>query len=293
MSALLFLAVLFLCGRLLKHDPCQVNFIGALIGAGASLIGGALNRSATKKANAANRPVNQVAEWEEAGINPLFGIASGGYIPHQAASIGDAFSEAGRTFADAIDLDHSERVEITRVEEENAELKKKLDEVAKPQEPGHLASHGAILPLPSEGDQNGPQNRNGVPVAGVRADGRQGATGRDLKVTTPYGVVTTDPNWTPTEEIEAEYGEPAAWLYSGLRTMDAFADVVTVPLWNAYSENIGMPFNDWMMSIGDNHGTAKIPDASKQWGGSLPRSIAPTAQEIDNHRYRRNASGGY
>lgn len=115
----------------------------ALIAGAFSLANGAANRNAQREANDANRPVNQVAEWEAAGINPLFGISSGGYIPHQATSIGDSFATAGAQFADFIAGDKEQELRETQLELENEVLKKELDGLVKPQEPGHLEAYVA------------------------------------------------------------------------------------------------------------------------------------------------------
>lgn len=122
----------------------------ALIGAGASLLGGLFNRSAQNKANERNRPVNQVKEWEEAGINPLFGISSGGYIPHQAnTAIGDSVATAGGIYAEHLRGNKEQELRETQIELENELLKKELDKLAKPVEPSHMERYGKVLPLPS------------------------------------------------------------------------------------------------------------------------------------------------
>lgn len=148
------------------------NVLAAAIGAGSSLIGGALNRRAQRKANDANRPINQVREWEAAGINPIFGISSGGFIPHQAASIGDSFATAGSQFARGLELDHAEKLKQTELAKENEKLREKLDEVAKPRQRGHMERYGDILPLPSNGDVDekpkftrSPTSDSALPVA--------------------------------------------------------------------------------------------------------------------------------
>lgn len=262
----------------------------AAIGAGATLIGGALNRKAQKDANKANSPTGQVAQWEAAGINPLFGISSGGYIPQRAVSMGDAFANAGNTFARGLELDHEQDLRETNLELQNEKLRKQLDKLAKPIEPSHMDRHGGILPLPSNGGFNasGQSSVQDVRVAGVRADGRQADATRRLNVTTPYGEMTSDPNWTPASEIEDEYGEAAGLLYSSVRAADFLADQFAGPV-----ARTGKSFADWMTSIGDDHGVAGPTVSKKRWGNSPPRSIAPTAQEIDKYRYLRNVSGGF
>lgn len=272
--------------------------IGAIIGAGASLLGGALNRSAQRDANRMNRPTVQVKEWEAAGINPLFGISSGGYIPHQTASIGDSFSQAGSHFLRALELDHDKDVQKTKVEQENSKLKKKLDDLAKPVEPSNMAQYGALMPLPSQGDFNAGSevSRQDILVDGVRADGPQSDASRRLHVTTPLGTLKTDPRWTPASQFEDEFGELAGLLYSGVRAADIFADVLAKPVGrakDAYFDHVGEPFSDWMMSIGTNQGVVPTVKKSAAWGNSPRRSISPTQKEIDDFRYSRNAKRGY
>lgn len=132
------------------------NLLPALIGAGTSLIGGAMNRSAQRKANAANSPAGQVAQWEDAGINPIFGISSGGYIPQQATSLGDSFAGAGAQFQRGLELEHEDQLRETALEKENEKLREALDSLAKPVTPGHLKRYGGSLPLPGNGGSNAP-----------------------------------------------------------------------------------------------------------------------------------------
>lgn len=293
---MLFYVVLFLLlsALLSPRDPNRCNFIGALVGGALGLIGARKDRKAQQQANEANRPVNQVAEWEAAGINPIFGISSGGYIPHQAAQIGDSYATAGARFGQALDMRKEQKLRETNLELENQRLSKHLDELANPSEPSHMDQYGGILPLPSfGGSRAGTQvSRQGVSLDGVRNDSPQIDVRRRLKIQTPLGAFETDPRWTPAEQIEAEYGEPVAFAYSVARAADIVSDHVTVPAVNAYSSHIGKPFADWMMSIGDSQARPQKVTVGDKWGGSLPRSIKPTQSEIDNHRYRRNVFGG-
>lgn len=126
----------------------------ALISAGASLLGGFFNRSATRKANEKNRPENQVREWEQAGINPIFGLSSGSYVPHQASMIGDSFAAAGAQYARSLDLQHEKELRETQIELENERLRLEIDKMSRPSEPGHMKKYGGILPLPFERNLN-------------------------------------------------------------------------------------------------------------------------------------------
>lgn len=177
---LLALLVAFV-GCFVPRDATQCNFISALIGAGASLIGGALNRNAQKKANAANSPVGQVRQWEQAGINPIFGVSSGGYIPQQATSIGDAFATAGGKFAQALDMRHEKELRETGLKLENQLLKKQLDKMSEKPVASYLsqAIGGTnVAPVSSRRPRHPSDSGNALgDIARVIAPGR------DVKVT--------------------------------------------------------------------------------------------------------------
>lgn len=137
------------------RDPNKAMFwgavAGAVIGGGLSLIGGAKDRKAQAKANSANLPVNQVKQWEKAGINPAFGISQGQWIPQQAASVGDSYARAGSLFADAGQSIDRELLERTAIKKENTKLRETLDKVTKKSEKSEFQKRAASLPLPSSG----------------------------------------------------------------------------------------------------------------------------------------------
>ncbi len=263
-----FFIVLLLC-LIAPYEPNKANFLGAIIGAGASLIGGALSdksaRDQQRETNEANRPVNQVAEWEEAGINPLFGISSGGYVPHQSArvgAIGDSFSKAGGLLGQALDMQHEQELRETSLEQENDRLNKALDKLVKPSEPGYIQRYGAGLPLPSFGGSdeyvsNGDQ--------GLRQNGDFGADGgtadrfSELRpehdaVLTGTDIVKFNQHFSDAEVWEGRYGEPGEWL-AGMVNIPA--DAVSTGLYwgqrgvEAYREYIGEPFVNGISAIGD------------------------------------------
>ncbi|MEM9578760.1 MAG: hypothetical protein AAF999_17325 [Pseudomonadota bacterium] len=242
---------------------------------------------------AVRMPAKQVRGFERAGINPIFGLSGGASYGsgHAAPAVGDAYASPGGLFAQVLQMDHEKQLQKTALEHENQKLRQTVDKLAKPSEPTYLEQYGAVMPLPSQrsSSENVPQNFR---LAGVRADGPEADASRNLNVVTPFGTVQTDPRWTPTEDIETEYGEPAAWLYSGIRAADAIADTLTVPAWRGYRDHVGAPFARWMMAVGDNQGTVKKSTVTDKWGSSLPRSVAPTRSEIDKHTFRRNVSGG-
>jgi len=123
--------------------------IPALIGAGASLLGGLFDRSAQNKANAANRPASQVKQWEEAGINPRFGISQGQYIPVQATSIGDSFANAGNQIADGMRYEMEEKARQTELRKQNQQLQETIVKLKRGSQPGHLQRYGSKLPVPN------------------------------------------------------------------------------------------------------------------------------------------------
>ena len=275
----------------------------ALIAAGASLVGGAANRNAQRKANEKNRPVNQVEEWEEAGINPLFGISSGGYIPHQAASIGDSFATAGGIFADHLARKEETDLRKTQMELENQRLKKELDKVANPSEPGHMETYGGILPLPSNGGYNASNQGNSSAISPRNGDGLsfgstldRVATGRELEVA-PYtsgpGFTEIDNDLTGPIIVPGADGEP--WGIDELATY-----MVSVPFNLAH--RAGGAIRDTVDDYRTRRKMREIYRSVKsheepmvigdEWGDSLPRSIKPTQQEIDDFNFRRSVIGG-
>jgi gas vesicle protein len=177
------LVLYLLLGCFVPRDPTQCNFIGALIGGAASLIGASKQRKEQRRINEANRPVNQVREWEEAGINPLFGISSGGYVPHQTASIGDAYAEAGARFGQAFDQHRAEKLAQTELKKENTQLREKLDKLADPSEPSYMSQYGGVLPLPRQGEihaQGGNSRSGAFRTTGVVRDSGNGLTDDDI-----------------------------------------------------------------------------------------------------------------
>jgi len=134
---------------------------GPFIGAATSLLGGKKDAKAQQVANDQNRPAAQVAQWEQAGINPLFGISSGAYVPQKAASIGDSYAIAGNQFANAIDqlaLDREQELRETQLELQNDKLRAQLDHFAKAGDSSYMEQYGGLIPLPSLGGRNAGRN---------------------------------------------------------------------------------------------------------------------------------------
>lgn len=200
---------------------------GGLLAAGLSFIGASKDRKAQREANAQNRPAAQVAQWEEAQINPLFGISQGQYIPVQATRIGDAYSRAGGLIGQALDFHMEEKTEVTRLKQENKKLLERFDKLAKPRSRGYLERYSGVLPLPRQHNQ-GTQDANPLANntrAGPADDGNTvvgDVAGNDLS----FGGVKlpTQPDTTDAEIFEERYGEVGgAVLGLGVLGRDAYA----------------------------------------------------------------------
>lgn len=153
----------------------------SLIGAGASLLGGALSARAEKKGiaaqNAYNHPTAIRQRAEEAGFNPLLFIGPG--VGQQTAVggsnyMGSAIANAGMQIADQM----SKNQELARLEKLSAENKKLAEKVQtltiRPKVGGVYAQRQAIPSLSAAvGGTNAgasqPYSNNGPRVAG---DGR-------------------------------------------------------------------------------------------------------------------------
>lgn len=283
--------------------------LGPLIGAGASLLGGALNRKAQRKANEANRPINQVREWEAAGINPIVGITSGAYIPHQAASIGDSFSRAGGAFQRGLEFNHEQELRETELSQENERLKGVLDDLAKPVNPGHIQKYGEVLPLPSVGEIHAPGRKSSSSGTGLSVHDGQSlehgfgstgsyvAPGRELEAS-PYtsGTGLTEINNAFTDAlggpvvVPGDDGEPMG--IDELATLGAAgAAAASFRVLNSSLTTIrdNAFFNSEMRRANDRSRRSKYPD---KWGKSPPRSVKSTQKEIDSFNYRRSVTGG-
>lgn len=266
------------------RDPSQCNFIGALIGAGASLIGGALNRREQRKANADAKPKEQVREWEAAGINPILGITKGSYIPPQAASIGDSFATAGSQLARALELDQEKDLRETELSKENDKLREKLDDLANPQQPGYLQRYGAIMPLPSfgedgvqsiQGDDRSGSGTNVHPSGDELFGGVLPGVNRDDVVhgTVPYVGMSGDVIPGPNPETQIGIDEVLGW---GL--LEATAKSKNKVNWYLdHARNAG----DWIGGIAADIGE-RVSDGN--W---------PYQREVDPKTYRNRTTYGF
>lgn len=240
---------------------------------------------------ALSNPRHVVAGMEAAGLNPTLGFGGGPSTPPLPGLIGDSHATAGGIFSEGLDMLHDQALQETALVQENEKLRETIDELAKPSEPSHMDRYGGVMPLPSNGEMNGTQDTAELRVSGVRADGPQSSADRDLEVVTPYGTLISDPNWTPASQIEDEYGEPAAWVYSGVRAADFIADQIASSIIRRAEKT-----RNWRSDAKAQRGKAHTEKAKRRkasgWGDSPARSIAPTQREIDVHSFRRRALFG-
>jgi hypothetical protein len=206
----------------------------AIIGAAASLGGALINKNAQDKANAANLPVNQVAQWEAAGINPIFGISSGGWIPQQASSFGDGFAKAGGIFADQIAGAKEQELRETRLELENELLKKELDKSVKDNQPGQLQKYGGVMPMPGVNQMDGQKAIFGVPAVSAAQQENEDRIGMtDNQQADPY--MNMESNRLDAQQVADVYGD----LAGNIHGMGRFVDDVWTNVkeqWNSGDE---------------------------------------------------------
>jgi hypothetical protein len=150
----------------------------ALIGAGASLLGGILGRNAEKKAiaaqNAYNDPAQIRARAEAAGFNPLLFVGPG--VGNQMTTggsnyMGSAIADAGMQIADQM----SKNRELARLEKLSAENKKLAEKVQ------NLTIRPKVGGVYAQREAYNANNRPASSTDGVRLAGGGGAdsTGPD------------------------------------------------------------------------------------------------------------------
>lgn len=208
-----------------------------LAGAAMGLAGGAISSAATKEANRenlaqvektneANRPVNQVKEWEQAGINPLWGLSSGSYVPHQAGHViantamGDAISGIGRDmFSTGLSHMSQMRLEKTRMKHENQMLTKQLSSLERNSVPSNMSTHGSSI---LGGSDEGSSLSTGYSVSSGPSG--LGYTLEPERALNSYRVAGTtvhpDLRFSDAEVIEQRHGDLAGAVY-GVVTIGA------------------------------------------------------------------------
>lgn len=96
--------------------------IGAIIGAAASLIGGAANRRQRNKELAMQDPSHIRASAEAAGFNPLLFTNQAFQGLSYAPRFGDSIASAGELLARGLDDSAQQRAQISQLEQQNAKL---------------------------------------------------------------------------------------------------------------------------------------------------------------------------
>lgn len=145
------------------------------------------NRGEIAAMNEKNRLINQVAEAEAAGINPLYALNTGAFVPHQAslgsasvgqasgggvgapsvatqgaaaqAAFGDEFANGFNAIANGLQLHHENQLRETALAQENEQLREAVAQLANPPEPSNYERYGNALPIPD------PYGGSSVPTA--------------------------------------------------------------------------------------------------------------------------------
>lgn len=122
-----------------------MSLIGSIIGAGATLLGGALSKPKTKTVTAGDNIMSSAAAavqaGEKYGFNPLtlLPLGGSGYSYTTNSGIGQAFADAGMILGDGITR-QMEQAKVTALQQENEKLRKTAeDALARPDQPGVYA----------------------------------------------------------------------------------------------------------------------------------------------------------
>ncbi len=255
------------------------------LGLGLKVVKGLSDRRAQKEANAANSPAGQVAQYEAAGLNPVPFMLGGGYVPQQATSIGDVFSEVGSFFERKEAQNHEQKVRETELAKENNDLRERLDDLATPQQPGYIQQYGGILPLPSVGGANVERDIQAVSDTAVG-----GGVGRDGRPELGRATVTQaqdagsgtyqDPRVLDAEMSEARYGDLAQEA-AGAR--------------NLYKDNV---YNSDMQDVAERYGRDVAERVHQRYATELDKdfdqlvaeeSVGTAGWRRDNRPYRRSS----
>ncbi len=192
------------------------RIFGALIGAGASLIGGALNRKSSGKqesrANAHNDPAAIRDRYEAAGFDPLLGInnANPSYQQTYQPKFGSAVANAVNGFInkkeDAKILD----LEKTRLELEVDKLRKDVKGAKiRPKVAGVF--NGGFTGGVSADNSNNTNIGDNIPPNAVPREANGDISNRDLVFNNQR--LDVDEKTSPVQNVEDEYGEIAGELF--------------------------------------------------------------------------------
>lgn len=185
----------------------MADFLGGLIGAGTSLLGGLLNRSSTQSANnqaadqaALNRQMQldfakkgirwRVADAKAAGIHPLYALGASTQSYSPVAFAPEADHDLGRGLAD-MGQDISRAIDSTRTSFERT-----------------AARQQTMLALKNFELRN---ELLGAQIAKLRQSGPPMAGGPDLMI--GGQPIAQDPHTTDAQTFENRYGELSDWLY--------------------------------------------------------------------------------
>ncbi|MBK5925662.1 hypothetical protein CCR90_18235 [Rhodovulum sulfidophilum] len=174
---------------------------GAVIGAGASLLGGAMaSRSSGKHVVPDYAKIRRKAE--AAGFNPLTALTSApGSVVASQNYMGSAIADAGLILADGMAKKAEKTGELQKAREQNAQLKERVQQLTiRPRVGGIYANNVATPSIRSavggnDESSSGDLLSDGLPVSG----------GRPLRGA-GYDLAKSD-DWSDAEDYETRYGE--------------------------------------------------------------------------------------
>lgn len=194
----------------------------ALIGAGASLLGGIFGRKSAKKdaarAQEYDKPINVRARAEEGGFNPLLWAGVGNTSAPVSSNnfLGNGIANAGMLLADGMDKKRALKLEETRLKEDRARLDKLLEKQTIRPKVGGIYS--GTQPTPTNGPRVGlttklaarpalsfPTAKPFEPEAG--SGGVDYAGNPTTSISTPLGPIKTDSRLSDAEMAETRYGD--------------------------------------------------------------------------------------
>lgn len=244
--------------------------LGAIIGAGASIIGGMLgNNSAKKQQNRQiafareereyNKPTNIRARAEEAGFNPLLFIgpgvgnaASGGISGGSANYMGQAIADAGLLIAEGMRNKSAETKRINDLEAQNKELQKKLvDQTVRPRVGGIYEAGGITVRSPERRQEQAAEMFGPRPLVRLRDAVSGNWFGVDPAVADRLQLKDGDA-WIG-EDSEAVFGEVMGNVNSTLSAASGVADrgLYDGPLYDAPLGANFKPFSEVAPNLPD------------------------------------------
>ena len=215
--------------------------IGALIGAGASLLGGALNRRENRRQAARQEylrsPAGIRAESEKAGFNPLTVLQSGRDFAADLYRpvIGDALANAGFHVSDAM---QKEKMRQTELQMHNENLQARLKALSLKPVPNQYGrttgTAGSNQPIGGSGETGPYVTASGHATQGVTPD-----AGQDLQETilvrsaTGNQMISVDRR--AAEEMGVRPGDTLTMEQMEPLTGDALGDAIAITNMNSLS----------------------------------------------------------